>query len=124
MSKYPPMNILLGSELWEESLVAGLTRLGHTVTVLNTDDPNLVVISRSAWRIPKDVAQMKVTAHIETVLKQIRLLQHEDHTKGEQPEGSPEATAPKPARKRAVKKKPGGLPVSPPSDGETAGGAK
>lgn len=103
------MKVLLGSELWEESLVAGLTRLGHKVTLLDTDDPDLVIISRRAWRIPKDIGQAKVTEHVEMILKQIRLLQHEDHTKGQQPERVAEKVPAKPVRKRAAKKKPGGL---------------
>jgi len=108
MAKYPPMKVLLGSELWEESLVAGLTRLGHSVTLLNTDDPDLVIISRRAWRIPKDIGQAKVVEHVEMIMKQVRLLQHEDQTKGQQPEGTAAEVPDKPVRKRAAKKKSGG----------------
>jgi hypothetical protein len=114
MAKYPPMKVLLGSELWEESLVAGLSRLGHSVTLLDTDDPDLVIISRRAWRIPKDISQVKVVEHVEMVMKQVRLLQHEDQTKGQQPEGTAPEVPKKPARKRATKKNIGGGGASTP----------
>lgn len=128
MSKHPPMKVLLGSELWEESLVAGLTRLGHKVTLIDTDDPDIVIISRRAWRIPKDIGQAKVTEHVEMIMKQVRLLQHEDQTKGQQSEGSATEILPKPVRKRVAKKKPGGSPAGVqdpinPVEPDTTGGA-
>lgn len=113
MSKYPPMHVVLGSELWEESLVAGLTRLGHKVTLFDMDDPDLVFISRRAWRIPKDIGQAKIVEHVEMIMKQVRLLQHEDQAKGEQPETAAPASKKPVARKRTPKKNTGGSGTPP-----------
>jgi len=115
--KYPPLTIHLGSELWEESLVAGLTRLGHTVVLLNTEAPNQVWISRKAWRIPKDVNQAHIVAHIETVLKQVRLLEHEDSTKDQPTEEPIKAKPAAKKRKPVAKKAAGGSSGAAPEEG-------
>jgi hypothetical protein len=97
-----PFHVHLGTELWEESLVAGLTRLGHTVSVLETA-PDNVYISRYAWRIPKGINQSGLVTHIETVMKQVRLLANADQTE-DKPEGADPQPGGAPKRKRAAAK--------------------
>jgi hypothetical protein len=65
----------LGKGLWSDALVAGLVRLGHHVVCLE-DGPDDVYISQHAWRIPQGIAQMKMTEHIEMVMKQVRILEY------------------------------------------------
>lgn len=113
MASKTPFNIYLSGELWDESTVAGLNRLGHKVTVL-TDGPDDIYISRHAWRIPEGIAQHKVTDHIEMILKQKRLLTHENQNPGGKPEGTPESVPVPVKRKSRAKAKviiPGAEPI-------------
>ena len=97
-----PFNIFLSGELWDEATVAGLNRLGHKVTVL-TDGPDDIYISRHAWRIPEGIASHKVTEHIEMILKQKRLLTHENQNPGEKPEGTTQSV-PVPVKRKSKAK--------------------
>ena len=71
-----PMTIVLGKELWQPELVAVLAGLGHTVK--SYDDDLTVIISRKAWRVPAGIAQDDLIKHVDTILKQVRALEHED----------------------------------------------
>lgn len=100
-----PFHIFLSAGLWNEDLVAGLNRRGYQVTLLN-DEQGQIYISRHAWRIPAGIAQNKITEHIETILKQMKVLDHEaDQTQGPQSEGVTTSLPVPTQRKKRVTKK-------------------
>jgi hypothetical protein len=107
MSKAATYNVFLDKELWQDDLAAGLVRMGHTVHELSTM-PGDIYISQRAWRVPSDVGSAKLVAHIESVLKQVRVLDRENQTISK-----PEATDPKPsgaAKRKSKAKVPAGVP--------------
>lgn len=95
--KHPELKILLGPELWQDDIVAGLVALGHTVTALPKEFD--VAISYDAWRVPPSTSQAEVMKYIGTVLKQVRLTKHVANPTTE--EGTVKVH--KPTRKRSAK---------------------
>jgi hypothetical protein len=95
--------IHLDAALWDEGLVAGLIRRGHKVIQLETK-PDELYLSYRAWRIPNDIGQCKVTEHIETILKQARILAHANQA-ADQPKDDDKDSGKAKPRKRSVKKK-------------------
>lgn len=98
-----PMTIVLGKELWLPDLVAALASLGHTVK--SYDDELTVIISRRAWRVPSGISGDDLLKYLDTVLKQVRALEHdEDPSKDATPFGASSEPKQASSRKRAAKK--------------------
>lgn len=65
--------VVLGKEFWDEDLVAALVGLGLTVKSM-AEEEGTIIISRQAWRVPKDIQKKDLLDHIGTIIKQARAL--------------------------------------------------
>lgn len=102
-AKNQPLQIMLGQELWNSEIVALLVGMGHSVVPLKEDDGHLI-ISRRAWRVPKSITQADLLKEVGTIIKQARLLEHEDTTKDAEAGRSAKEHKPAKPRKPAAKK--------------------